>query len=94
MEWRPLFFGKNISLKRTAKALKYGGWEIPFVFEARPVFRGELLVSGRVYTSWSFINPWKFDEWMNILKVMLEVKPVFAFTHGKLLGYLCETSGV
>ena len=29
-----LFFWKKISLKRTAKALKNGAWEIPFVFGA------------------------------------------------------------
>ena len=39
------------SLKLTAKAPENGWLEYSFPFGARPIFRGELLVSGRVLLS-------------------------------------------
>ena len=33
---------------------------------------GSFLVPG-LFSSWIFFNPWKFDGWMDILKMMLEV---------------------
>ena len=44
--WRARVF----SLKLTVSPRKINGWKMKFPFGSRPIFRDELLVSGRVYT--------------------------------------------
>ena len=46
------------SLKLTSSHLRMDGWNTSFLW-GWPVFRGELLVSGKVFYLWSFTHLWK-----------------------------------
>ena len=69
---------------------KIDGWKITFPFGAQPIFRGELLVSGRVTKKWNLSFAMIMQHFF--LQLPLYTLPILPYIYGKggAILYFCE----